>query len=282
ESGRGGAGRRPPGGRQRLPVGAAAPGHRLPRQRRPGRAGRPGLGRRPGSAGRGPQAGPGRAERAATAPPRGPGAPLLPGPVRGRARRRAGDQRGRGQVERRTGPGRAGPPDRGEVMTATEDRLTDALDAAARSVTAPGLRPLGDRLAVSHAPAGPRRPRWLGAGASAAAVAMIATVVVVVSTRLGTTPPAGAGTPPRYYVGMEGVANPRLVVRATATGQVTAVVSKPGAGRGQFAIVADGSGGGTFFAEWVPDGTIRTVSIRIYRFRVTTTGRIIGMAPVPG
>ena len=31
-------------------------------------------------------------------------------------------------------------------MTTTEDRLSDALHAAARSVTAPGLRPLGGRL----------------------------------------------------------------------------------------------------------------------------------------
>ena len=38
-------------------------------------------------------------------------------------------------------------------MTTTEDRLTDALHAAARSVTAPSLRPLGETSAPRPAPA---------------------------------------------------------------------------------------------------------------------------------
>jgi hypothetical protein len=161
-------------------------------------------------------------------------------------------------------------------MNETEDRLTDALHAAARTVTAPSLRPLEDHPAPRHVPAGPRRRghRWLAATASAAAVALIAGLAVAVSGRGHTRPAAGPGGLPRYYAD-EGWEHQPLKIRATATGQVTAVLP-PGPG-GTYLAVATGDDR-VFYADHVaPDGVNR-----IYRFRVTAAGQVAGLAPVPG
>ena len=132
-------------------------------------------------------------------------------------------------------------------MTATEGRLTDALHAAARSVTAPGLRPLGETSAPRPAPAGRSPRRWLAAVASAAAIALIAGIVVAVSARLRTASESTGPGVPRYYA--EITLSLKLVIRATATGRVTAVVPDPGPGRGQFQDVTTADDR-TFFADF--------------------------------
>lgn len=163
-------------------------------------------------------------------------------------------------------------------MTATEDRLTDALHAAARSVTAPTLRPLADHPAPRHVSADPRRPRrrWLAAAASASAVALIAGLAVAVSGRLHASPARPAsGALPRFYAEV-GQGGP-LVVRATATGRVTAHVPDPQPPGGEFWAVTT-AGDLNFFAEYVtPPG-----AATIYRFQVTAAGQVTGLAPVPG
>jgi hypothetical protein len=162
-------------------------------------------------------------------------------------------------------------------MTTTEDRLTDALHAAARSVTAPGLRPLGDAPEPRPVRADPRarRRRWLAAVASTAAVALIAGLVVAVSDRLHGSPRAAAGVP-RYYAEIS-LPSGRLLIRATATGRVTATVPDPGPHRGQFQAVTTADDR-TFLAEFV---TQRDAA-RIYRFQLTPAGRAGRLIPVPG
>jgi WD40-like Beta Propeller Repeat len=162
-------------------------------------------------------------------------------------------------------------------MNQTEDRLTDALHAAARSVTALGLRPLDDAPPVHLVRANPRtsRHRWLAAAASAAAVALIAGLAVVVPGRLHTSPDgAAAGAPPRYYA-EEGQGH--LDIRATATGRVTAVVPNPRPWGGQFSAVTTADDQ-TFFAAYaVPDGLTA-----LYRFQVSAAGRVSRLALVAG
>jgi len=162
-------------------------------------------------------------------------------------------------------------------MTETEDRLTDALHAAARSVTAPALRPLDDALVPRHVSADPRqrRHRWLAAVASAAAVALIAGLAVAVSGHQHTGPAAGAGGLPRYYVASDGT---WLTIRATATGRETAKVLYPAPPRPGWFEAAATADDRTFFAlfEARGEGAI------VYRFQVTSAGRISHLAPVPG
>jgi hypothetical protein len=162
-------------------------------------------------------------------------------------------------------------------MTETEDRLTDALHAAARSVTAAGLRPLDEARAPRPSPADPRtrRDRWLAAVASAAAVVLIAGVVVAVSARLRTASEAAGQGMPRYYAEISLVTG-RVLIRATATGRVTAVVPDP-ARQGQFQNVTTADDR-TFFADF---STKRHPAL-IYRFRVTPAGRVSHLTSVPG
>ena len=160
-------------------------------------------------------------------------------------------------------------------MTATEDRLSDALHAAARAVTAPGLRPLEDHATPGRLPADQRQPRrrWLAAVASAAAVALIASLAVAVSSRLHPAPAVRTGGLPRYYA--EGDLRP--VIRATATGRVTAVLPNPGLRPGVFGAFTTADDR-TFFALFEAQGA----GSRIYRFQVTPAGRAGRLVPVPG
>jgi hypothetical protein len=162
-------------------------------------------------------------------------------------------------------------------MTKTEDRLTDALHAAARSVTVPSLRPLDEAQAPSPSPADPRtrRDRWLAAVASAAAVALIAGIVVVVSARLRTASETAGPGVPRYYAEIS-LESGRVLIRATATGRVTAVVPDP-ARRGQFQNVTTADDR-TFFADF----STKLDPARIYRFQVTPAGRVSHLTSVPG
>jgi hypothetical protein len=161
-------------------------------------------------------------------------------------------------------------------MTTTEDRLSDALHAAARSVTVPGLRPLEDHATPGRLPADRRQPRrrWLAAVASAAAVALIASLAVAVSSHLHPAPAVPTGGLPRYYA--EGDLRP--VIRATATGRVTEVLpGDPGRRPGVFGTFTTADDR-TFFVLFEAHGA----GSRIYRFQVTPAGRVGRLVPVPG
>jgi len=172
-------------------------------------------------------------------------------------------------------------------MTRTEDRLADALGAVADGVREETMRPL------VAPPAARPRPRWVAPAAAAASVAVLAGLVtgaVAVAGAgagkppvppKGSVPPAGpaaAAGAPRYVVvaGLDG----QIAVRSTATGRTTAVLplrGPGGYGRVRVGVVAS-AGNGLFVAAGIPpDSTFE----KIYRFRVTSAGKVTGLAPVP-
>lgn len=170
-------------------------------------------------------------------------------------------------------------------MTRTEDRLTDALHAAARSVRDETLRPL-------QVLAEPRR-RWLPrlapvAAAAAVAVIVILAVLIVPGRTHRPTGPSGpgAGLPPFYVM----VDTQYVVVRATSTGAVTGTVPDPLYGSGVYrtqmsavSVAAVGGGDREFIASLViPPLGPQPGQSRLYVFRLTARGHITGLSRVRG
>jgi hypothetical protein len=159
-------------------------------------------------------------------------------------------------------------------MTRTEERLADALDAAARAVRDDTTRP----LRVPERAAG--RRAWAAPVAAAAGVLLVVGLVAALTGH-----PDGSGgsltaapAPDRYYV-VGGLDGGRPVVRSTATGRITATVPVPLSPKApQYGLVTAAPGGVFFTAAWVPQAT----GEKIYRFRVTAAGRVSGFAAVPG
>ena len=160
-------------------------------------------------------------------------------------------------------------------MTRTEERLTDALGAAARALREETLRP----LTVPER----RRARkaWVAPAAAAASLLLVVGLVVAVAGWLprsgNAAGPSGTASPPhRYYVAAD--LQGKVVVRSAATGTVTATVLAPKPDTSGDAAVAS-TASGTFFVAGLRHGASRE---QIYRFRLTSSGKITGFAPVPG
>jgi hypothetical protein len=160
-------------------------------------------------------------------------------------------------------------------MTRTEERLADALGAAASAVREDSLRPLTVR--EGH-PGRPRQPGWLAPVAAAVGVALVIGLAVLAAQVSGRhAAPAGLppGTP-RYYV-QTGLAGSRPVVRSTATGAVTGTVPvRASNALGYDLVTADRDG--TFFVVAAP---ALNHGERLYKFRLTRAGRVIGFSAVP-
>ena len=165
-------------------------------------------------------------------------------------------------------------------MTRTEDRLADALGAAADAVRAETLRPL---VAPSPRRA---RPAWLAPAAAAASIVVLAGLVATGTAVFGTgagkraapppVPAAARAAVPRYYV--EADLDRRITVRSTATSRVTSTLPIRGPLPIGLGAVAS-AGHGLFFAAGVaPHSQIE----QLYRFRVTAAGKVTGLTPVPG
>ena len=161
-------------------------------------------------------------------------------------------------------------------MTRTEERLADALDAAARAVPEHTMRPL--RVPERDA----RRRVWVAPVAAAASLLLVVGLATVAVHAHGPGGPgsslATAPAPDRYYV-VADLDGDRPVVRSTATGQVTATVPVPRSPHApEYGLVAAAPGDVFFVAAWVPNAS----GEKIYRFRVTAAGRVSGFAAVPG
>jgi hypothetical protein len=162
-------------------------------------------------------------------------------------------------------------------MTRTEERLADALDAAARAVPEDTMRP----LQVPEREAG--RRVWIAPVAAAASLLLVVGLATAVAVRA--RGPARSGSSPaavpaadRYYVVGSPDGDPP-VVRSAVTGQITATVPVPRSPHAPGSSLAAAAPGGVFFvAAWVP----RATGEKIYRFRVTAAGRVSGFAAVPG
>jgi hypothetical protein len=152
-------------------------------------------------------------------------------------------------------------------MTRTEERLADALGAAARAVRDDTLRPL-------LIPARRRRHRSLAVSLAAAAAVLLVAGLAVATTRYlpghGQTP-SPATAPPLYYV-EAGLGGGPPVVRSTTTGAKTATVRVPGA---LAPYVVTAAAHGTFFT--VAGGSSGLV---IYRFRLSAGGLVEGLSRV--
>jgi hypothetical protein len=161
-------------------------------------------------------------------------------------------------------------------MTRTEERLAEALNAAARALYADAMRP----LQVPERKA--RRRTWapVAAAASLLLVVGLATAVAVhprgPGSRGGSL--AAGSAPDRYYV-VADLDGDRPVVRSTATGRVTATVPVPPSPKApEYGLVAPASDGVFFVASWTP----RATGERLYRFQMTPAGRVSGFSAVPG
>jgi hypothetical protein len=163
-------------------------------------------------------------------------------------------------------------------MTATEERLTDALTAAADAVDAGTLRPL---VAPPQRPQ--RRLAWAVPLAAAASVLLVIGLAVAGQWfGAGRVTHPVAGRIPRYYVASTYPGGGSLVVRSAATGAITATVPIPGRVHSDLAdgiAVVAAASHGTFFAAiyWG-----QAAAERVYRFRVTVDGKVSGLAKVPG
>jgi hypothetical protein len=164
-------------------------------------------------------------------------------------------------------------------MTRTEDRLADALDAVARTVREDTLRPL-TAPGPSHRPRG--RPGWLAPVAAAVGVALVVGLAVlagrITSGHTVPTVPLPPGVP-RYYVETS-LTGGRPVVRSTATGAVTSTVPVPevAAANASGYALATADATGTYFAA---ASSPADRGERLYRFRLTPTGRVTGFSAVP-
>jgi len=130
--------------------------------------------------------------------------------------------------------------------------------------------------------------RVMEAAAAAAAVVLVAGLGVAAARVFGASPAPGAmpqAHPPRYYVqqsypGTSGRPKP-VVVRATATGRVTATVSCPQPGT---QIAAQGIAATSNRLFFLDCQKIHTVAPRswLYEARLTGSGQISGYSLVPG
>jgi hypothetical protein len=164
-------------------------------------------------------------------------------------------------------------------MTRTEERLADALDAAARGLREDTLRPLvmPERR--------PQRRAWLAPLAAAAALLVVVGLGVVVARQ---TPRSGHGggqlsgvpvAPHSYYV-QDDLDQDRPVVRSTATGAVTATVPVPRAPHAPgYNMIASANNGTFFVIAFVPGVKGQQ---RLYRFQVAGSGQVKGFSAVPG
>ncbi len=163
---------------------------------------------------------------------------------------------------------------RGARMNRTEERLADALTAAARAIPQDTLRPL-------IAPPPRRRAAWVAPLAAALGIVLVVGLAIALGTRLtgSSSGPSGSLAPvPAYYV-TEGLGGGAPVVRSTATGKITATVPVPreaNAGVDDFLAAARG---GVFFVAAAAPGTSGE---RLYRFSLTRSGQVTGFAVVPG
>ena len=169
-------------------------------------------------------------------------------------------------------------------MSETSRQLRDLLEAAAgeppHTVTVQAVRRRVTRRRITESVA------------AAIVAVLVAGLGVAVAARAtgsgpasGPRPPAGA---PRYYVeqGIRSAPPAVTVVRATATGAVTATVRCPW--RGAF-LLGDGVAAAshrTFFVvcqqQTGPRNNPRVTGSRIYRFHLTAGGRIARYTLIPG
>jgi hypothetical protein len=175
----------------------------------------------------------------------------------------------------------AEPPPHPQRLARARSELIDAID---RAGPAGGGR--ARTLSWRHRGMPPWLRGWVIPLAAAIGVLLAVSLAGIfagaVGSRTQTGPRAVEGGQPRYYV-EAGLCCDRTVVRSTATGKVTATVPVP------LPDVRDISGYGINTVASARNGTFFVTAYapgdkgqRIYRFRVTRSGRVSGFSPLPG
>jgi hypothetical protein len=168
-------------------------------------------------------------------------------------------------------------------MTRTEERLVDALGAVGRGVREETLPPLPARGPAPRPGRWGRWGRWLAPLAAAAGVVLVVVVVSSVHLFSGPGRPDHAIAPPRYYAAVQPGG---IVIRATATGAVTGRIPNVPPGHGSFGryamSVAAADGGNGFFAAFSGTAASHVDKTWVYSFRLTSAGRVTGLAVVRG
>jgi hypothetical protein len=173
-------------------------------------------------------------------------------------------------------------------MSGTDARLRELLDIAVGeppgSISVPEVRRRARRRRTLH-----------GITAAAAAAACCAAVSVLAlglaaplfghssSPRRGSH--GGAVSVPRYYLQEQDSRDQRALVRTTATGAVTATVRCPWAGAAISGIAPTGDDAFFMTCERA-SGSLDHIPVvtgsRLYRFRLTSAGRVARYSAVPG
>jgi len=158
------------------------------------------------------------------------------------------------------------------VMTRTEDRLTDALEARADFVSQETLRTLV-RPGFERSRPGGRV--WLAASAASVAVLVVVAGAAAIGPRTLGTDPASASAVPRYRVEVNKFKD--LEVRSVATGKVTDTLSAAlGAKRLYGTTVASASRASAFAVAYVTSG----YRFDIDEFGLTKAGHISHLGEV--
>ncbi len=160
-----------------------------------------------------------------------------------------------------------------------EERLVDALDAAARAVRPETLR----SLVLPGPQPVRRRGGWLTPFAAAAGVALVIGLSIAM-TRFSDLPGQARHGVPMYYATV--LPGQPVQVRATTTGKVTAELPNPGqrsASPALAAAVTATPDERTFFAAYqATDGSSLRTRTLLYRFGISAAGSITGFSPVKG
>jgi hypothetical protein len=164
-------------------------------------------------------------------------------------------------------------------MIRREERLVDALDAAARAVRPETLRPL---VLPGPQPVR-RRGGWLTPFAAAAGVALVIGLSVALTNSSDLPGQARHGVPMYYAAVLPGQP---VQVRATTTGKVTAELPTPDQHSTSLALaaaVAATPDERSFFAAYqaTDSSSLRTRTL-LYKFGVTASGSVTGFSPVKG
>lgn len=185
-------------------------------------------------------------------------------------------------------------------MNTTEERLADALDAAAETIRPGTLRPLTRAGGGARFRAKVWNTRLAPAAAAAAVLLAVGVAFLIpglVGAHHGPTPagprpgsgPAGpASAPlPRYYAEVEGNIShgPRfVVVRSTGTGAVVAQVPNPVDARHKQldAIDVTTRDDQRFYVLYSERGVTRNGDFMVYTFTLSPAGTVTGPAEVPG
>ena len=162
-------------------------------------------------------------------------------------------------------------------MIRLEDRLRDAYQGAAATVTPDSIRGLGEPAAQTATRPGPRWARWLAPLAAAAAVAAVA-ILATILVSPGPPSPKGASAEPKFLIA-DVIGARRFEIRDAATGALVAHLtppSRPGGSDVDDESVATADGRHYVMAVY----TTSPCRSRLYQFQLDDQGQPSAVTPL--